>query len=72
MLRNQTRQLKGKHLEEIITEDDVLSRRPYRCGICGGTFTSEEFKRLPGEARRSGLPDPFLADAPVHRGCTHT
>jgi hypothetical protein len=72
VLQNQTRQLTGKSLEDIITEDDVLSRRPYRCGICGGTFTTEEFNALRGEARRSGLPDPFMADAPVHRRCTHT
>jgi hypothetical protein len=72
VLQNQTRQLTGKSLEDIITEDDVLSRRPYRCGICGGTFTTEEFNRLRHDARRSGRPDPFMADAPMHRGCTHT
>ena len=69
VLQNQTHQLTGKSLEDIVTEDDVLSRRPYRCAICGGTFTFVEFTRLRHEARRNGVGDPFSTDAPVHGSC---
>jgi hypothetical protein len=72
ILRNQTRQLTGRALEAIIAEGDVLSWRPYRCEICGGTFTTEEFNSLRGKALRNGLPDPFMADAATHSGCTRT
>ena len=72
VVQNQTRQLTGRSLEDIITADDILSRRPYRCAICGGTFTSVEFSRLRDEARRNGLVDPFSTEAPVHGRCADT
>jgi hypothetical protein len=72
VLQNQTRQLTGRSLEDIITADDILSRRPYRCAICGGTFTSVEFSRLRHEARRNGLVDPFSTEAPAHGRCADT
>ena len=70
VLREQTRQLTGQQLEDIITEEDVLSRRPYLCGVCGGTFTTDEFSRLRHDARQNGLPDPFATDRPVHGSCS--
>ena len=65
-----TRQLTGQNFDDLITENDVLSRRPYLCRVCGRTFTIDEFNRTRHDARVNGLLDPFAANAPVHRDCT--
>ena len=68
--RRQTRSLAGRELDEIISEDDIVNRRPCRCTVCGGTFTVEQFDRLRRLHSESGKPGPFDCVDPVHETCT--
>ena len=68
-LREACRQLTGQALEEVITEGDVISRRPFLCAKCGGTFTVAEYESIKGAAGRRRTPDPFWVDEARHRHC---
>jgi hypothetical protein len=67
--REQTRQLTGRDLDELITERDIVSRRPYICASCGRTFTVAEYFRIKGLARRGHRPNPFGSGDEVHESC---
>jgi hypothetical protein len=69
--REQTRQLTGLDFDDLIKDQDILSRRPYLCAVCGGTFTVGQFRRVKWLARRNGEPDPFGTEdgAQTHEAC---
>jgi hypothetical protein len=69
-VQDQTQSLTGRPLSSIIAEGDIISRRPYRCASCGGTFTIEEFHRLRDLARRADALRPFDSVEPVHESCS--
>jgi hypothetical protein len=68
-LLEMTRQLTGLEFRDLVNSDEILRRDPYICGVCGGTFTLAEFRRVRGRTRSSRLPNPFAAGHPVHIGC---
>ena len=69
--REQTRQLTGLDFNDLIKDQDILSRRPYLCAICGGTFTVRQFQRVGWLAGRNGRPNPFRTpdEAQTHEAC---
>ena len=67
--REQTRQLTGRDFDDLITDQDILGRRPYLCAICRGTFTVDEYQRVKGLARRGGRPNPFGTGDETHEAC---
>ena len=68
-LREACLQLTRRRLEEVISPDDVISRRPFLCAKCGGTFTVAEYESIKGAAGRRGTPDPFWSGKAMHRRC---
>src|ERR1700728_3721377 len=68
-VQRQTQSLTGRKLVEIISEDDIVSRRPFRCTVCGEPFTIEQFDRLPHLHREPGEPRPFDSVDPIHEAC---
>ena len=67
--REQTRQLTGRDFDDLIEDADDLSRRPYLCSVCGGTFTIDEYQKIKGMARRNHEPNPFLSREASHEDC---
>jgi hypothetical protein len=65
MVRSQTLGLTKRSLEEIIAEDDILSRRPIVCSLCGGSFTVDQYDRL-GRMHRDRR---YETVGLVHEGC---
>ena len=52
------------------TEREILSRRPYVCAACGGTFTVAQFHGARHQARIRGEPNPFISGQEVHEECS--
>ena len=69
-IQDQCRSLTGRPLDEVIAQDDIVSRRPFRCAVCGDTFTTDEFRRLRRLSRENGLPRPFDSGETFHEGCS--
>ena len=69
-VQRQVQSLTRRPLHEIVSDDDILSRRPYRCAICDGTFTVRQFDHLQKLSRRSGTPRPFDSGHPIHEECS--
>ena len=67
--RDQARSLTGLDFDDLVKEGDILSRRPYACGTCGGTFTIEQYRQVRRRARISGEPNPFTSGQAVHEEC---
>ena len=61
--------LTGRDFDDIIREGDILSRRPYFCATCGGTFTIDESKKVSGTARRKSQTNPFGSGSETHEVC---
>jgi len=68
--RDQTRSLTGLDFDDLVKEGEILSRRPYVCAVCEGTFTVEQFHRVRHEARIRGEPNPFTSGQEVHEECS--
>src|ERR1700676_1300140 len=69
-VQRQAQSLTKQPLDEIISEDDIVSRRPFRCAVCGGTFTVRQFDLLRRLSRGSGKSRPFDSGDPIHDGCS--
>jgi hypothetical protein len=69
-VQRETQSLAGRKLDEIISEDDIVSRRPFRCTICGEPFTIDQFDRLRRLHRERGKPRPFDSVDPIHEACS--
>ena len=69
--RRQASRLVGRELDDLITEADVVSRRPYVCASCGGTFTVSEYFKVKGNARRNNQPSPFGSGSEAHEACSN-
>src|SRR5580692_12855551 len=69
-LQRQAQSLTKRHLDELIGEDDIVSRRPFRCSVCGGTFTVQQFDQLRRLNREKGKPRPFDSGDPIHDECS--
>ena len=68
-LREQTRQLTGLELEDLVKPSEVVSRRPYICRVCGQGFTISEFNETNWNTRVDGDPSPFELGEQVHLRC---
>ena len=76
LLAEITKSLVGKPLEELMGDEDLVSRRPYLCSRCAGTFTIDEYWLIRYAARHRFDPgpgrvfvDPFAAGPQVHARC---
>jgi hypothetical protein len=69
IVQSQSWGLATRNLYEIISEDEIISRRPIRCAVCGGTFSIDEFMRLRDLSRRHRLPDPHETIQITHEKC---
>ncbi len=67
--REQTRQLTGLDFDDLVTDEDILSRHPYTCVICGGTFTVDQYWAVKYLARRNHSPNPFEKGEQCHESC---
>jgi hypothetical protein len=68
--RDQTRKLTGLDFDDLVKQDEILSRRPYVCGTCEGTFTLEQYQRVRHLARIKEEPNPFGSGREVHEACS--
>ena len=68
--RHQTRSLTDLEFDDLVKEGEIISRRPYRCTVCGGTFTIDQYHRIQHQARIIGEPNPFTAGRAVHEECS--
>jgi hypothetical protein len=68
-LRQQTKSLTGHNLEDVLSEKDILSRRPYACASCGGAFTVDEYWRIQTSAEMNEGANPFESNAALHESC---
>lgn len=68
-LRAQTLSLTQHDLDEILFEEDVVSRRPYLCTSCGGNFTVDEYVDIQMWAEVNHKVNPFEADTAIHGAC---
>jgi len=68
-MRYQTWSLTGLDVDDLVTEADILSRRPSLCTVCGGTFTVEQFRRVRHRTRVTGEPNPFVSDRQTQEVC---
>ncbi len=69
VVQSQSRGLTGKSLYEIITEDEIVSRRPLLCVKCGETITAAQFMEMRSLSKREGLPDPGETLVATHQEC---
>lgn len=69
-LREMTRQLAGRDFDDLVKPQEVLSRTPYICVVCGDTFTSDEFRQTRHAARTVRLANPFTTGHQTHIRCT--
>jgi hypothetical protein len=67
--REQARRLTGQDFDDIITEDDILTRRLYRCAVCDGCFTTDQYWEVRNIFRQNGQANPFRSGAETHLNC---
>ena len=67
--REQARRLTGRDFDDIITEGDILTRRPYRCAVCDGCFTIDQYWKVRKIFRQNGQANPFRSGAETHHNC---
>jgi hypothetical protein len=60
--QRQSQSLAGRDLGEIISEGEIVSRRPFRCTVCGDTFTTKQFDDLRRISRKRNGVRPKSAD----------
>jgi hypothetical protein len=68
-MRAQTKSLTRRDLDEILHAEDVVSRRPYLCSSCGGTFTVDEYVRIEMWADVNDRVNPFESNVAIHEAC---
>jgi hypothetical protein len=68
-MRQQTKSLTGRDFDDIISERDILSRRPYLCASCGGTFTVDEYFRIQLSTNLNDKDNPFESNSAIHESC---
>ena len=68
-VRRQLRSLASRSLEDVITDADIASRRTYRCAVCAGTFTIQQFDDVRRRSRERHEPRPFETSEPIHVDC---
>ena len=69
LVQSQSWGLTRKSLYEIITDDDIVSRRPLLCARCGETITAAQFMEMRSQSKRKGLPDPGATLVATHQEC---
>ncbi len=65
----QQKTLTGRNLEDILSDGDILSRRPYVCFVCRGSFTVAEYWRIQLWAEMNEAANPFESNAAMHESC---
>jgi hypothetical protein len=55
--------------QRIVSPDEVISRRPYRCAICGGIFITQQFDKVRTMSGERHEARPFETAQPIHEGC---
>ena len=67
--RRQTKSLTGRDFDDIISERDILTRRPYLCASCDGTFSVDEYDRIHLSTKLNDKENPFESHIAIHESC---